>query len=36
MEQLRDNQMISGGPKTFAREDSQAFANQLDKLLALK
>ncbi len=34
MEQLRNDQLISGGPKTFAKDDSQAFANQLDKLLA--
>ncbi len=36
MEQLRDNQMISGGPKTFNKLDCQALANQLDKLLANK
>ena len=36
MEQLRNDQMISGGPKSFSKDDTQAFANQLDKLLAKK
>ena len=34
MEQLRDNQMISGGPPTFNKADGQELANQLDRLLA--
>ena len=34
MEQLRNDQLISGGPKTFSKDDTNAFANQLDKLLA--
>jgi uncharacterized protein YaiI (UPF0178 family) len=34
MEQLRNDQLISGGPKSFSKDDTQAFANQLDKLLA--
>jgi uncharacterized protein len=33
MEQMRDNQLVSGGPKTFNKLDIQALANQLDKLL---
>ena len=34
MEQMRENQMISGGgPSTFNKLDTQALANQLDKLL---
>jgi uncharacterized protein YaiI (UPF0178 family) len=36
MEQLRDNQQISGGPASFNKLDCQALANQLDKLLANK
>ena len=36
MEQLRDNQLISGGPKTFNKQDCQELANQLDKLLSSK
>jgi len=36
MEQLRDNQQISGGPPSFNKLDSQVLANQLDKLLAKK
>jgi len=34
MEQLRNDQLISGGPKSFSKDNTQAFANQLDKLLA--
>jgi uncharacterized protein YaiI (UPF0178 family) len=34
MEQLRDNQMVFGGPPTFNKFDCQAFANQLDKILS--
>jgi uncharacterized protein YaiI (UPF0178 family) len=34
MEQLRDQQMISGGPSTFNKQDCQNLANNLDKLLA--
>lgn len=34
MEQLRDNQMISGGPPAFNKSDSEALANQLDRILA--
>ena len=36
MEHLRDNQMVSGGPSTFNKQDCQELANQLDKLLAKK
>ncbi len=36
MEQLRNDQLISGGPKTFSKDDTHAFANQIDKLLAKK
>ena len=36
MAQLRDNQMISGGPPSFSKLDAKALAQQLDKLLALK
>jgi uncharacterized protein YaiI (UPF0178 family) len=36
MEQLRENQQISGGPASYNKLDCQALANQLDKLLAKK
>lgn len=36
MEQLRDNQQISGGPSAFSKQDCQALANELDKLLNKK
>jgi hypothetical protein len=36
MEHLRDNQMVSGGPPAFNKQDCQELANQLDKLLAKK
>lgn len=36
MTELRDNQIIRGGPGAFTKQDVQAFANQLDKLLANK
>ena len=36
MEQMRDNQLISGGPNTFNKSDIQILANQLDKLLTAK
>lgn len=36
MEQLRDNQMISGGPSSFTKLDGHALANQLDRLLVNK
>ncbi len=34
MEQLRDNQQISGGPAVLNKMANQEFAKQLDKLLA--
>ena len=36
MAQLRDDQLISGGPPAFNRNDVQALANQLDRLLSAK
>jgi hypothetical protein len=36
MEHLRDNQQISGGPPSFSKQDCQALANELDKLLTRK
>jgi len=36
MEQLRNIGEISGGPTTFSKSDRQAFANQLDRILARK
>ena len=33
MSQLRDNQVVSGGPAPFNKFDSQALANALDKFL---
>jgi uncharacterized protein YaiI (UPF0178 family) len=34
MDELRGNDMISGGPAPFGPRDKQAFANQLDRILA--
>lgn len=34
MAQLRDDQVVSGGPSTMNKNDVQALANALDKLLA--
>jgi uncharacterized protein len=34
MEELRDARMVSGGPPALNLRDRQAFANQLDRLLA--
>ncbi|MCU0581786.1 MAG: YaiI/YqxD family protein [Syntrophales bacterium] len=34
MNQLRDNGLITGGPKAFGKKDRQAFANQLNNLLS--
>ncbi len=31
--ELRDNNMITGGPAAFSKKDRQAFANQLDSFL---
>lgn len=36
LEELRNNGLITGGPKTLNLKDRQAFANQLDRLLAKK
>jgi uncharacterized protein YaiI (UPF0178 family) len=36
MEQLRDGGLVSGGPKTLGPKERQAFANQLDRILARK
>lgn len=36
MTELRDNQIIRGGPASFTKQDIQSFANCLDKLLANK
>jgi hypothetical protein len=36
MEQLRDNNIVSGGPASFSKIDTQALAKQLDKLLNIK
>lgn len=34
--ELRDSQLIRGGPAPFSKNDVQVFANQLDKLLIHK
>ncbi|MEK6261300.1 MAG: YaiI/YqxD family protein [Planctomycetota bacterium] len=34
MDELRGNDLIMGGPAPFGTKDKQAFANQLDRLLA--
>lgn len=34
LDELRGNDLISGGPAPFGPKDKQAFANQLDRLLA--
>ena len=34
MAQLRDQQIISGGPSSYTNKNAQEFANQLDKILA--
>lgn len=34
MDELRGNDLITGGPAPFGTKDKQAFANQLDRLLA--
>ncbi|HEY4259678.1 MAG TPA: YaiI/YqxD family protein [Schlesneria sp.] len=34
MDELRGNDLITGGPAPFGPKDKQAFANQLDRLLA--
>jgi uncharacterized protein YaiI (UPF0178 family) len=36
MTHLRDNLIISGGPSSFNKSNNQAFAQALDKLLAVK
>ena len=36
MEQLRDSGIHTGGPATLSQADRQAFANALDRLLALE
>ncbi|MBY0380016.1 MAG: DUF188 domain-containing protein, partial [Burkholderiales bacterium] len=33
MAQLRDQQLISGGPSGYTNKNAQEFANQLDKIL---
>ena len=33
MEQLRDSGMVSGGPDAYSKQDLNAFANALDRLL---
>lgn len=33
MSELRDNQVIQGGPRAFGKLDVQAFANALDRIL---
>ncbi len=35
MSQLRDTGQVSGGPSTFGQRDAQAFANALDRYLAV-
>ena len=35
MSELRDNQVIHGGPRAFGKLDVQAFANTLDRILAV-
>ena len=34
IDELRGNDLVSGGPPPFSTKDKQAFANQLDRLLA--
>lgn len=34
MDELRGNDLVTGGPAPFNQKDKQAFANQLDRLLA--
>lgn len=34
LDELRGNDLITGGPAPFGPKDKQAFANQLDRLLA--
>ena len=34
LSELRDNGLITGGPKAFSLKDRQAFANNLDAILA--
>jgi uncharacterized protein YaiI (UPF0178 family) len=34
MDELRGSDLITGGPAPFGTKDKQAFANQLDRLLA--
>lgn len=34
MDELRGNDLVTGGPAPFGPKDKQAFANQLDRLLA--
>lgn len=34
MDELRGNDLVTGGPAPFGTKDKQAFANQLDRLLA--
>lgn len=34
MDELRGNDLVKGGPAPFGPKDKQAFANQLDRLLA--
>jgi len=34
MDELRGNDLVTGGPAPFGVKDKQAFANQLDRLLA--
>lgn len=34
MDELRGNDMVTGGPAPYGPKDKQAFANQLDRLLA--
>jgi uncharacterized protein YaiI (UPF0178 family) len=36
LEQLRDVGVVTGGPKTLGLKERQAFANQLDRLLAAR
>lgn len=36
LSELRDNGLLTGGPKTFSLKDRQAFANKLDAVLARK
>lgn len=34
MDELRGNDLVTGGPAPFGPKDKQAFANQLDRILA--